>query len=170
MVGRGRALFTFVIARVLRRFPAYTSRHMARLAGRVTVDDVTTLRTTAYRYTSRAQSATRDGPHVSCGRARRTRPVQARATAALLARLAARHCAGSVHAHSTEERRASAAPIRPKASKKQLLAVVNGTRRPHTMNMMSAAKSKRASPVGVAGWTAEHGSMLHLQRFAPLRP
>ena len=27
----GRALFTFVIARVLRRFPAYTSRHMARL-------------------------------------------------------------------------------------------------------------------------------------------
>ena len=56
----GRALFTFVIARVLRRFPAYTSRHMARLAGRVTVDDVTTLRTTAYRYTSRAQSATRE--------------------------------------------------------------------------------------------------------------
>ena len=52
----GRALFTFVIARVLRRFPAYTSRHMARLAGRVTVDDVTTLRTTAYRYTSRAQT------------------------------------------------------------------------------------------------------------------
>ena len=37
------------------------------------------------------------------------------------------------------------------------------------MNMMSAAKSKRASPVGVAGWTAEHGGMLHLQRFAPLR-
>ena len=56
----GRALFTFVIARVLRRFPAYTSRHMARLAGRVTVDDVTSLRTTAYRYTSRAQSATRE--------------------------------------------------------------------------------------------------------------
>ena len=56
----GRALFTFVIARVLRRFPAYTSRHMARLAGRGTVDDVTTLRTTAYRYTSRAQSATRE--------------------------------------------------------------------------------------------------------------
>ena len=56
----GRALFTFVLARVLRRFPAYTSRHMARLAGRVTVDDVTTLRTTAYRYTSRAQSATRE--------------------------------------------------------------------------------------------------------------
>ena len=96
--------------------------------------------------------------------------MQARATAALLARLAARHCAGSVHAHSTEERRASAAPIRPKASKKQLLAVVNGTRRPHTMNMTSAAKSKRASPVGVAGWTAEHGGMLDVQRFAPLRP
>ena len=56
----GRALFTFVIARVLRRFPAYTSRHMARLADRVTVDDVTTFRTTAYRYTSRAQSATRE--------------------------------------------------------------------------------------------------------------
>ena len=56
----GRALFTFVTARALRRFPAYTSRHMARLAGRVTVDDVTTLRTTAYRYTSRAQSATRE--------------------------------------------------------------------------------------------------------------
>ena len=108
--------------------------------------------------------------NVSCGRARRTRPVQARATATLLARLAARHCAGSVHAHSTEERHASAAPIRPKASNKQLLAIVNGTRRPHTMNMMSAAKSKRASPVGVAGWTTEHGSMLHLQRFAPLRP
>ena len=107
---------------------------------------------------------------MSCGRARRTRPVQARATAALLARLAARHCAGSVHAHSTEERRASAAPIRPKASKKQLLAVVNGTRRPHTMNMMSAAKSKRASPVGVAGWTAELGTMLGVQRISPQRP
>ena len=43
-------MFTFVTARVLRRFPAYTSRHMARLAGRVTLDDVTTLRTTAYHY------------------------------------------------------------------------------------------------------------------------
>ena len=55
--------FTFVIARVLRRFPAYTGRHMARLAARVTVDDhvvVTTFKTTAYRYTSRAQSATRE--------------------------------------------------------------------------------------------------------------
>ena len=56
----GRQLFTFVIARVLRRFPAYTGRHMARLAARVTVDDVTTFKTTAYRYTSRAQSATRE--------------------------------------------------------------------------------------------------------------
>ena len=55
-----RPLFTFVIARVLRRFPAYTSRHMARLAARVTVDDVTTFKTTAYHYTSRAQSATRE--------------------------------------------------------------------------------------------------------------
>ena len=53
-------LFTFVIARVLRRFPAYTGRHMARLAARFTVDDVPTFRTTAYRYTSRAQSATRE--------------------------------------------------------------------------------------------------------------
>ena len=96
--------------------------------------------------------------------------VKPRATAALLARLAARHCAGSVHAHSTEERRASAAPIRPKASKKQLLAVVNGTRRPHTMNMKSAAKFKRAGLLGVAGWTAKLGTMLDVQRFAPLRP
>ena len=56
----GRPLFTFVIARVLRRFPAYTGRHMARLAARFTVDDVPTFRTTAYRYTSRAQSATRE--------------------------------------------------------------------------------------------------------------
>ena len=51
----GRPLFTFVIVRVLRRFPAYTGRHMARLAARFTVDDVPTFRTTAYRYTSRAQ-------------------------------------------------------------------------------------------------------------------
>ena len=54
----GRALFTFVNTRVLRRFPACTGRHMARLAGRRTVVDVTTFKTTAYRYTSRAQSAT----------------------------------------------------------------------------------------------------------------
>ena len=56
----GRALFTFVIAHVLRRFPTCTGRHMARLAGRLTVDDVTTFKTMAYRYTSRAQSATRE--------------------------------------------------------------------------------------------------------------
>ena len=57
----GRALFYFlVIAHVLRRFPTCTGRHMARLADRLTVDDVTTFKTTAYHYTSRAQSATRE--------------------------------------------------------------------------------------------------------------
>ena len=107
---------------------------------------------------------------MSCGRARRTRPVQARATAALLARLAARHCAGSVHAHGTEERRASAAPIRPKAAKQQLLAVVHWTRRAYTVSMMCAARSKRASLVGVAGMVPELDHVLAVQRVAPQRP
>jgi len=38
------------------------------------------------------------------------------------------------------------------------------------MNMKSAAKSKRAGLLGVAGWTAKLGTMLDVQRFAPLRP
>ena len=41
---------------------------------------------------------------------------------------------------------------------------------PHTMNMKSAANSKRAGLLGVAGWTAKLGTTLAVQRFAPLRP
>ena len=70
-----------------------------------------------------------------------------------------------------EEARSEAALFGSAPNKRDLaIAVVNCARRPHTMNMTSAAKSKRTSPVGVAGWTAEHGGMLDVQRFAPLRP
>ena len=93
--------------------------------------------------------------------------MKPRATAALLARLAARHCTDSVSMHSTEDRRARAAPIRPIVSKQQPLAAVNWTRRAYTVNMVYAAGSKRASLVGVAGMVPELDHMLAVQRFAP---
>ena len=107
---------------------------------------------------------------MSCSRARRTRPVQARATAALLARIDACRRTSSVPVLSTEGRRARAALIRLIVSKQLLLAVVNCARRPHTMNMTSAAKTKRASLVGVAGGVSELGTMLDVQRISPQRP
>ena len=105
---------------------------------------------------------------MSCGRARRTRLGETEGhRAALLARLAARHCTESVSMHSTEDRSARAAPIRPIVSKQQPLAAVNWTRRAYTVNMVYAAGSKRASLVGVAGMVPELDHMLAVQRFAP---
>ena len=114
-------MFTFVTARVLRRFPAYTSRHMARLAGRVTVDDVTTLRTTAYRYTSRAQSATREPMWAAAaravrGRCKREPPllswlVSPRATAqAVCMRIVQKNAAHQQHRYAQKLQRNSCSP------------------------------------------------------------
>ena len=69
--------------------------------------------------------------------------------------------------HSTEDRRARAAPIRPIVSKQQPLAAVEWTRRAYTVNMVYAAGSKRASLVGVAGMVPELDHMLAVQRDAP---
>ena len=45
----------------------------------------------------------------------------------------------------------------------RVLAVVQWTRRAHTMSMMCAAESKRASLVGVAGMVPELGNLLAVQ-------